>query len=129
MVTKYIDIDGKWGILINYDFDMRDWDDIAAVLYSFGLEQRNINRSLRVLSEPNSGMAISNDDLRMTSLYIGHTTSNSEFWNTVNHELVHAAQAILDYYDEDWDGEPPAYLAGFLLKRVVEEVAEPCMDF
>lgn len=128
MVTKYIDIDGKWGVLVNYDFDMRDWDDIAAVLYSFGLSQRSINKSIRILSAPNTGMAISNDDLRMTSIYISHTTSNSEFWNTVNHELLHTEQAILDYYEESWDGEPPAYLAGYLLRRVVEEVAEPCME-
>lgn len=128
MVTKYIDVDGKWGVLVNYDFDMRDWDDIAAVLYSFGMSQRGINKSIRILSAPNTGMAISNDDLRMTSIYISHTTSNSEFWSTVNHELLHTEQAILDYYGESWDGEPPAYLAGYLLRRVVEEVAEPCME-
>lgn len=126
MVTKYIDIDGKWGVLVNYDFDMRDWDDIAAVLYAFGMSQRSINKSIQILSAPNTGMAISNDDLRMTSIYISHATSNSEFWSTINHELLHAEQAILDYYGESWDGEPPAYLAGYLLRRVVEEVAEPC---
>ena len=126
MVTKYIDIDGKWGILLNYNFDMLDWDDISALLHSFGMNDRNINKSLNILSQYNTGMSISNDGLRMTSIYIGKPTSNAQFWDTVNHELLHAEQAILNYYGVDWDGEPPAYLAGYLLRRVVEEIAEPC---
>jgi len=127
MITKYIDIDGKWGVLINYAFDEFDMEDIAAVLYSFGLREKDIEKSLDVLSQCNTGMAISNPSLRMTSIYVGKPSSVSQFWSTINHELYHAEQAILDYYGENWRGEPPAYLAGYLLQRVVEEVAEPCM--
>ena len=126
MVTKYIDVDGYWGILVNYDFDKYDMDDIAAVLYSFGLSNNKIDYALDVLSQYNTGMAISSPSLRMTSIYISKSSSSSQFWSTINHELLHTEQAILDYYGEDWDGEPPAYLAGYLLQRVVEEVAEPC---
>ena len=126
MITKYIDVDGYWGILVNYDFDKYDMDDIAAVLYSFGLSNNKIDYALDVLSQYNTGMAISSPSLRMTSIYISKSSSSSQFWSTINHELLHAEQAILDYYGEDWDGEPPAYLAGYLLQRVVEEVAEPC---
>lgn len=126
MVTKYIDVDGYWGILVNYDFDKYDMDDIAAVLYSFGLSNNKIDYALDVLSQYNTGMAISSPSLRMTSIYISKSSSSSQFWSTINHELLHAEQAILDYYGEDWDGEPPAYLAGYLLQRVVEEIAEPC---
>ena len=126
MVTKYIDVDGYWGILVNYDFDKYDMDDIAAVLYSFGLSNNKIDYALDVLSQYNTGMAISSQSLRMTSIYVSKSSSSSQFWSTINHELLHAEQAILDYYGEDWDGEPPAYLAGYLLQRVVEEVAEPC---
>lgn len=126
MITKYIDVDGYWGILVNYNFDKYDMDDIAAVLYSFGLSNNKIDYALDVLSQYNTGMAISSPSLRMTSIYISKSSSSSQFWSTINHELLHAEQAILDYYGEDWDGEPPAYLAGYLLQRVVEEVAEPC---
>ena len=71
MVTSYIDIDGKWGVLISYDFDMLDWDDISSVLKTFGLNERNIQRAIRVLSTQNSGLSVSNDDIRMTAIYIG----------------------------------------------------------
>lgn len=126
MTTNYIDVDGKWGIVIIRDFDRYDNEDLAAIMKSFGVGERNINKSLQILSTYNSGMAVSNSGLRMSAIFIGKPYSVSEFWSTVNHELYHVEQAILEYYGESWDGEPPAYLAGYLLKRVVEEIAEPC---
>ena len=126
MVTSYIDIDGKWGVLISYDFDMLDWDDISSVLYSFGLNERKIQRAIRVLSTPNSGLSVSNDDIRMTAIYIGKSTSTAQFWNYVAHELKHASDAIIDYYGEPLNGESSAYTIGYLMQRVVEDIAIPC---
>lgn len=128
MVTRYIDVgDGKWGIILVYGFDVYgERDELSAVMRSFGLPPRNVRKSLRVLSEYDTGMAVSRDDVRMSVVFIGEATSDSQFWSTVNHELLHVEQAILDYYGVDWDGEPPAYLAGYLLQRVVEEIARPC---
>lgn len=127
MITKYLEVgDNDWGVLVNYDFDMLDYDDIAAVLYSFGMNERNIRKSMRILSAPNTGMAISNDGLRMTSIYIGRATSPSEFWSTLNHELYHATTAIIDYYGEPYDQEPAAHLHGELMRLAVEKIGEPC---
>lgn len=128
MVTKYLKVgEDDWGVLVNYDFDMLDWDSIAATLHSFGMNQRAINHAIRVLSTPNSGMAVSNEDLRMTSIYIGAATSPSQFWNTLNHELYHATIAIIDYYGEPYNQEPAAYLHGELTRLVVEAIGEPCV--
>ena len=128
MRTNYIDVgDDKWGIVFVYDFDTdAEYDELSAIMRSFGLSERNINRSMQILSTFNSGMTISVPDLRMSVIFIGNATSNSQWWSTVSHELLHAEQAILDYYDISWDGEPPAYTIGYLLQRAVEEFAEPC---
>lgn len=127
MITKYLEVgDNDWGVLLNYDFDLLDYDDIAAVLYSFGMNERNIRKSMRILSAPNTGMAISNDGLRMTSIYIGRATSPSQFWSTLNHELYHATTAIIDYYGEPYDQEPAAHLHGELMRLAVEAIGEPC---
>lgn len=127
MVTKYLKVgDNDWGILVNYDFDLLDYDDIAAALHSFGMNERNIRKAIQVLSAPNTGMAISNDDLRMTSIYIGKATSPSQFWDSLNHELYHANVAIIDYYGEPYDKEPAAYLQGELMRLAVEAIGEPC---
>ena len=127
MKTEYIDVDGKWGIVIVLDFDTeREWLELDAIMNSFGMRKRNIEKALNVLSTYNSGMAVSRDDIRMSCVFIAHTTSKSQFWNTVSHELNHVATAIIDYYGEPYDSEGTAYLHGYLLQRVVEEIAMPC---
>ena len=127
MITKYLEVGkGDWGILLTYDFTELDYNDIAAVLSAFGMNEKNIRKSMRILSYPNTGMAVSSPKLKMTSIYVSNATSPSEFWSTLNHELFHATTAIIDYYGEPYDQEPAAYLHGELMRLVVENIAEPC---
>ena len=126
METKYIDINGYWGILICYDYTMLDYDDIYAICRSFGMSGLRTEESLRVLHKPNTGMTISNLGLRMSVVFISDATDESEWWSTCIHELKHCHDAILEYYGEDFVGEPSAYTIGYLIKRVIEEIAEPC---
>lgn len=127
MTTKYIDVDdGKWGIIVIFDFNEDDNNDMAAIMRSFGMREKNVKRALRILSCYDTGMTVSQDDLRMSALFIGKASSRSQWWNTLNHELLHVGTAIIDYYGEEYDGEPAAYLQGYLMQKVVEEIAVPC---
>ena len=127
MVTKFIEIpEEKWGCLLVWDFDVLDYDDIWAICKSFGMSDKSINKALRILSSYNTGMAVSSDDLRMSAIFISKATSPSEWWSTAIHEIKHVADAIISYYDVDWNGEDAAYLTGYLTKQLVEKVSEPC---
>ena len=130
MITDYIDVpNGKWGIVVVYDFDVLDEKvELLAIMRSFGMSQHNANRALDILSNYNTGMAISLSDLKMSAIFISDCTSPSEFYSTAIHELVHVSDAILDYYGETWDGEPSAYLVGYLTKGLVEMVGKPCIN-
>lgn len=126
METTYIDVDNKWGIVVVYDYDVDyEANDLWAIMRSFGMARKNANYALNILSNYNTGMSISNDDLRMSAIFISKATSSSEWWSTCLHEIRHAAQAIIEYYGADWE-EDDAYLTGFLTKQVVEKIAEPC---
>lgn len=124
--AEYIDVDKRWGVVVNYDYNLSDYDDLWAIMRSFGLSDKNAKRALQILSGYNTGMAISNEDLRMSAIFISKTTSASEWWSTAIHELKHVADAIIDYYGVDWDGEDAAYLTGYLVKQLVEKIGEPC---
>lgn len=127
METKYIGIgDNDWGLIVCYDYDMRDWDDMWAIMRSFGLSSRKAEEAIRVLSHPNNGMSISNYDIRMSVIFISNATSEDEWWNSIQHELNHVAVAIIDYFGEPYWGEPASYLSGHLLQRVIKEVGYPC---
>lgn len=127
MKTKYFNIGSNdWGMLLCYDYNLSDYDDMWAIMRSFGLSNKKANEALRVLTGLNTGMTISNADIRMSAVFISDTTTESEWWNTCEHELAHVAAAIIDYYGEPYDGEPAAYLAGHLLQRVIERISYPC---
>lgn len=130
MITEYIDIPNKkWGIVVIYDFDTKDEHvDLMAIMRSFGMSQYNSSKALRILSNYNTGMAISLDELRMSAIFISQATSSSQWWDTAMHELKHVADAIVDYYGVDWDSEDSAYLTGYLVKELVELVGQPCHD-
>ena len=127
MRTEYINVGkSKWGIVVCFDYDVYDFDDMWAIMRSFGMSNRKAREALHVLSKPNTGMCVSNIDIRMSVIFISDATSTSEWWSTCLHEIRHAAQAIIEYYGADL-GEDDAYLTGFLTKQVVEKIAEPCI--
>jgi len=126
MESACLDIDSKWGVIVCYDYDTLDYDDIWAICKTFGMSDKNIRKALSILSAYNTGMTVSNPDIRMSVIFVSSATSPSEWWNTAVHELKHTADAIIRYYGVDWDGEDAAYLTGYLTKQLVEKVLEPC---
>lgn len=126
MKKAYIEIpEESWGIIFCYYFSESDYGDIEVLCRSFGMNRRSINRSLNVLSTFNSGMTVSSDDLRMSAMFIGKSSSMSQFWNTIAHECSHLVDAISSYYNVGCSTEDRAYLQGFIFQRIVEEIGVP----
>ena len=131
MVTKYLDIPNqKWGVIVVLDYDVKyEYRDLRAIMMSFGLtDEKRIEKSMRILSEPNTGMTISNIDLCMSVIFISDATDSSEWWDTSLHEIYHVSNAIIDYYGVPYESEEAAYLMGYLTKEFIEQVGEPCYD-
>lgn len=130
MINEYIAIPkNKWGIVVIYDFDVKEeYVELMAIMRSFGMSQYNSKKALNILSNYNTGMAISLDELKMSAIFISKSTSESQWWDSALHELKHVADSIIDYYGVDWDSEDAAYLTGFLTKELVELVGQPCYN-
>ena len=128
MVTRYVDVPRyRWGVLVMYDIDVsEDGEDLYAIMRSFGMKIRDVERSLRILATLNSGMALTQDDLRMSCIFIGRASEPSQFWNTLSHEIKHVTDAIVAYYDLPCDGEDAAMLDGYIMQECVEKLSEPC---
>jgi hypothetical protein len=118
----------EWGVVVVTDFDVDyDHDVMVEQMRSFGLSIRNAEKALRILANYNTGMAISNETLKMSVIYVSDTTNESQFWDTCAHELAHVCAAIIDAYDVNYRSEDAAYLSGFLMRQLVEEIGEPCL--
>lgn len=117
----------EWGVVVVYDFDtVFEHKVLVEQMRSFGMSIRNAEKALRILSNYNTGMAVSNETLKMSAIYIGDATSPSQFWDSCAHELAHVCTSIIDAYDVPYYSEDAAYLSGFLMRQLVEEIGEPC---
>lgn len=118
----------EWGVVVCLDFDTElEHDVMVEQMRSFGMSIRNAEKAIRILSNYNTGMSVSNETLRMSAIYISKATTPSQFWDTCAHELAHTCVAIIDAYDVDYRSEDAAYLAGFLMRQLVEQIGEPCI--
>ena len=117
----------EWGVAVVYDFDTyKEHDVLAEQMRSFGISLRNAEKALSILSGYNTGMAVSNETLKMSAIYIGDATSTEQWWDSAAHELSHVCTAIIDAYNVPYNSEDAAYLAGFLMRQLVKEIGEPC---
>ncbi len=128
MQTEYIDVDGYWGVILCFDIHRLDEYEMRASMMSFGMHGDSIEHAIDVLlNNKNTGMCISREDIRMSLIFIGNATENSQWWDSATHELLyHAACAIWDYYDVPYRSEKAAWLVGYLMRNAVELLGEPC---
>lgn len=128
MRQAYLDFpNNEWGVVVCFDFDTRKEEEIMLEqMRIFCMSMRSANKAISILSNYNTGMAVTNDLLRMSAIYISNTTSPSEWWNSAHHELAHVVVSIIDHYNVPYFSEDAAYLTGYLTKQLVEQVAEPC---
>lgn len=130
MTQDYKDIDGYWGVLFVYGYDIdKDYDIIEEILYSFGLDTPAVRKSMRILAEPNTGMAVTQPTLKMSVVFIGCTTSRGQWYDTIMHEIDHVQSAICDYYGVMQGSEEAAYLQGYLARvatPIIEDVCPMC---
>lgn len=129
MTSEYIDIKGKWGIILSYDLRRLDEYEMRAMMMSFGMRGSDLDDAIDVLLyEENSGMCVSNAGLRMSLIFIGKATSKDQWWDTLAHEMLnHCQRAIVDYYGVDYVGEDSAWLTGYLMRKVVQKIGVPCL--
>ena len=128
MKSEYIDVKGKWGIVVCYDLMRKDVREMRALMESVGLEDEEIDGYLRMLLyHKNKGLCITNMELAMSLVFIGEATSEDQWWDTIAHEILdHAKIAILDFYHVPLRSEDSAWLTGFLMRKVVQLIAPPC---
>lgn len=128
MQTEYIDVKGKWGIVVCYDLMRRDVREMRALMESIGMNDDDIDNALRMLLyHENTGMCVTNNALRMSLVFVGEATGEDQWWDTLAHEIMdHAKVAILDYYNVPLRGEDSAWLTGYLMRKVVQLIAPPC---
>ena len=127
MQTKYIDVKGKWGVVLCYDFHHGDEEEMRQSMEAFGIGEESIDEAIDILFMENKGMCVSRNDIRMSLVFIGNATGGDQWWDTVAHEtLDHVKTAICLYYGVPFGSEDSAWLTGYLMRKAVQLLGEPC---
>ena len=119
MEKRYIDIEGKWGVVFAYDIKEDDLDEIASWLEALDATRKEVRKARRVVMRWNSGLTFSNDALRMSVMIVSKSTSREQFMNTLSHEIGHLKYDLCMYYDVEDGSEEEMYLQGYIMQRII----------
>lgn len=129
MTLDYIDIKGKWGIIFCHDIKRLDEYEMRQSMMAFGLHGEELDDAIDVLLyEKNSGLCVTRPDIRMSLVFVGKATGGDQWWDSTAHEILyHVACAIFDYYDVPYGSEDAAWTVGYLMRKIVQTIGEPCL--
>lgn len=105
-----------WIIRAFYDFTCSYMPEVINALYKLNYPRNKIIEIAQslIICKPNSGLTCSNLLLESSVMVISDTTSEGEFFNTLEHENQHLLGHIAIKYGLVHGGEPLGYLAGEL---------------
>ena len=129
MRTKYIDVDGFWGVVLCYDLDWDDERKVRAYLRSFGLKEDRIDYCVdTVLGRKNCACCVSDYETTMSLVLIGPTTDKEQLVDSLAHELDHVQDALSVFYNFPLGSEDAAYTLGFLMREGMKAVMPACIS-
>lgn len=129
MRTKYIDVDGFWGVVLCYDLDWDDERKVRAYLRSFGLKEDRIDYCVdTVLGRMNCACCVSDYETTMSLVLIGSTTDKEQLVDSLAHELDHVQDALSVFYGFPLGSEDAAYTLGFLMREGMKAVMPTCIS-
>lgn len=101
-----------WSVRFFFDTNKDDIEDVYKYLLDNDYPITAIDkiRDEDIISGPNTGLTMSHD--RRSVVLVSHTSSMTEFFNTLIHELRHLVDFISLRYDLGFTGETTAYLSG-----------------
>lgn len=124
MIKKIFNIDNKWKVIVYYNIDYNLFDYIANDIYNLGKDNKLINRVYNMMKSGRAKAVTISSPLKKCSIVaFNPTNSKYDLINSIVHEAVHVMEAMLDYYNVDITGEPPAYTLGYLVQIMMQPLA------
>lgn len=109
-----------WTIRVYYNVKDKDCSIIRKSLLKLGCKGEPLDDACNLIMEnkPNKGITYSNIDKHQTVVSVGFTVEESEFVNSVSHEMLHVVQHIAEKFSLDPKREDVCYLIGSLMQAV-----------
>lgn len=124
MIKKVFNIDNKWKVIVYYNIDYNLFSYIADDIYNLGMSNKSINRIYKMMKSGRAKAVTISSPVKKCSI-VGFNPAKSDYdlINSIAHEAVHVMEAMLNYYDINIKGEPPAYTIGHLVQIMLQPLA------
>ena len=124
MIKKVFNIDNKWKVIVYYNIDYNLFSYIANDIYNLGMSDKLVNRVYKMMKSGRAKAVTISSPVKKCSI-VGFNSAKSDYdlINSIAHEAVHVMEAMLNYYDVNIEGEPPAYTIGHLVQIMLQPLA------
>lgn len=124
MIKKVFNIEDKWKVIVYYNIDYNLFSYIADDIYNLGMSNKLVNRVYKMMKSGRAkAVTISSPVKKCSIVAFNPAKSDYDLINSIAHEAVHVMEAMLNYYDVNIEGEPPAYTIGHLVQIMLQPLA------
>ena len=119
MIRQVINVNNYWRVIVYYNIDYALFDYIEDEFVKFHSPVEEIDELYDTLSSFEAKAATCNIFYYRTSIVLFNKhKSYYDYINSIVHEAEHIKQSMLEAYDVEDYGEPPAYTIGYLAMKM-----------
>ena len=119
MIRQQFNAEHYWKVIVFWNLDYDFFDMVAAELAGIGFSPRKIKRIFRNMSSGEAkGVTCSSIYYHTSIVLFNKHCSKSDYISSIVHEAEYVKQAMLEAYQVEDEGEPPAYTIGYLVMRM-----------
>lgn len=123
MIKQVLKIQDYWKVIVYYDIDYNFFDYISNTLKETDCEDITIKRIYdNMYHNRAKGVTISNIKLHISVVLFNKHLFKYDYINSIVHECEHIKQSILNAYNIEDKGEPPAYLIGYVGMKLLQPI-------
>jgi hypothetical protein len=121
MIRYQFNVEQYWQVIVYYNVDYGFFHSIGKELYDIGFNNEDIKHLEKVMhSGEAKAVTCSSNRYRKSIILFNVHHDAQDFLNSVVHEAEHIKQAMLQTYNVEDSGEPPAYTVGYLVSKMFE---------
>ena len=118
MIRQLFYVRHYWGVLVFYNVSQDFFTMIAKELSVIGFPRKAIREIFHELRYNAKAVTCSNIKYHKSIILFNPHSSPQDYLDSIVHEAEHVKQAMLDAYQVEDKGEPPAYTIGYLISRM-----------
>ena len=120
MIKQILNVNKYWRVIIYYNVNYNLFNYIANDLYKINIPKRIIKRIYKNMNFGNAkAVTISNIKLHISIVLFNKHNNKYDYLNSIVHEAEHIKQHMLEGYNVNDIGEPPAYTIGYLVMKMM----------